>query len=181
VGDGLGEWQRALRAQAGAREIFHCPQPKKASEQFIQAFGASNAIIFPHYGYNYAGATRINPPEINLGLGGDLEWDSGAWHYSSAPEDRALVPSEMIAIGDSPTFINVSMPSPNPEEVLYIAFPHIVPQFGKPGVGDWHNGRAAMVFCDGHTESANQATWIEPSDESRRRWNSDNQPHQETW
>jgi len=89
----------------------------------------------------------------------------------------------MIAIGDSPAFIYVNLggPPPNQDDVLYIAFPHIVPQFGKPGVGDWHNGRATMLFCDGHTESAKESEWIEASAQSRRRWNNDNQPHEECW
>jgi hypothetical protein len=38
-----------------------------------------------------------------------------------------------------------------------------------------------MVFCDGHAESARQSKWVEPTPESRRRWNNDNQPHEETW
>jgi prepilin-type processing-associated H-X9-DG protein len=46
---------------------------------------------------------------------------------------------------------------------------------------DRHRGRANMLFCDGHVETAHQARWIEKTDRARRRWNNDNEPHRETW
>jgi hypothetical protein len=38
-----------------------------------------------------------------------------------------------------------------------------------------------MVFCDGHSEYARQTNWVTPTISARRRWNNDNEPHQETW
>jgi prepilin-type processing-associated H-X9-DG protein len=180
VGDGLGNWQRALRPAASDR-LFRCPQTKRASDAYLDIFHPADPTIAPHYGYNYLGAARRNPPAVGLGLGGDFNRTTR--QYTPTPESRVVAPSEMLALGDSPAFINVSFggSAADPDAALYIAFPHIIPQFAKPGVGDWHDGRANMVFCDGHTESAEQSVWIEATAESRRRWNNDHLPHEETW
>jgi len=179
AGDGRGHWQRALRP-AGTK-VFRCPQLKRAAQPYLDLFHPSDPYVFPHYGYNYLGSTRRNSPPFNRGLGGDF-LGAGAG-YRPTPESRVTTPSEMIALGDSPAFIyvNLGQPPPDPDDVLYILFPHIVPQFNQPGVGNWHQGRATMLFCDGHTESAPQSQWIEAGSESRRRWNNDNQPHPENW
>ncbi|MEK7676469.1 MAG: type II secretion system protein [Verrucomicrobiota bacterium] len=179
-GDGLGNWQRTLRPASG-QKVFHCPQLAQSSEEFMALFKPPSEQIFPHYGYNYLGAARRNPPPFNLGLGGDFR--PADRRFLPAPENRVVAPSEMIAIGDSPAFIyvNLDQPPPDPGDVLYLAFPHIVPQFNYPGVGNWHNDSANIVFCDGHTESAKQSVWIQASPERRRLWNNDHQPHEETW
>ncbi len=38
-----------------------------------------------------------------------------------------------------------------------------------------------MVFCDGHVELARQTNWIGATEQMRKRWNHDNEPHPETW
>ena len=73
IGDGLGNWQRALRPASGER-TFHCPRLAKSSDEFLEFF-PTNALIYPHYGYNSFGAVRRNPPPRNPGLGGDFVWD----------------------------------------------------------------------------------------------------------
>ena len=182
AGDGLGQWQRALRPMVGA-QTFHCPQSVRASDQFLNIFHPSDTTLLPHYGYNYVGAARRNPPTCSLGLGGDFRVEGTVRCFQPAPQSRIVAPSEMIVLGDSPAFIYVNMgqPAPDPADVLYIAFPHVIPWLGRAGVGDWHKGRANMVFCDGHVERAEQSMWIEASSENRRRWNNDHLPHEETW
>jgi prepilin-type processing-associated H-X9-DG protein/prepilin-type N-terminal cleavage/methylation domain-containing protein len=176
-GGGLGAWKPALLPNA-SKGIFRCPQSKRASEEYLNIFHPTNAIIFPHYGYNFRGAARVNPPPFNPGLGGDFK--GPGLGFDPMPESRVDNPSEMIAFGDSPALLYFGG-SPDAEDVLYLVFPHIVPYFNKPGVGDWHNGRANMVFCDGHTESAKQSAWIQATHERRRLWNNDNLPHEECW
>jgi prepilin-type processing-associated H-X9-DG protein len=44
-----------------------------------------------------------------------------------------------------------------------------------------HKTRANILFCDGHVESLKEKALIESSNEVRRRWNNDNEPHPETW
>ena len=44
-----------------------------------------------------------------------------------------------------------------------------------------HNQRANSLFGDGHVGSANRDGLIGKDDSVRRRWNYDNQPHNENW
>lgn len=180
AGDGLGEWQRVL-GPALAQDILRCPQRVPAADEYLRLFPNSEASVFPRYGYNYYGAVWRNPPRIGLGLGGDYQRRERS--YLPVPESRVIAPAEMIAFGDTPAFINTTFlnPRPGPEDLLYILFPYVVPQFAQPGVGNWHDGKANMLFCDGHVETAPQSTWIAATPEVRRRWNNDHQPHEESW
>ena len=182
-GNGLGAWQPALRPMAG-KQVFTCPQPVRPSERFATLFQPGSATIQPHYGYNWLGAARRNPPPFNIGLGGDLRWEAALSRFLPTDENRVVAPAQMIAIGDSPCFVYYASPGSAPPpaaDLLYLTTPFIIPYWNMPGVGDWHDGRANMVFCDGHTESAPQSKWTEATPESRRRWNNDHLPHEETW
>lgn len=183
TGGGLGSWQRALRPVAG-KEVFFCPEEIKVADEYVALFRFPSARVFPHYGYNYLGAVRRSPPPQNLGLGGDFVWVDSGGSYVPSPESRVVFPAQMIALGDSDAniFINSdSQGAPDYTNLLHIAFPHDVPLLGRPGVGNWHNRGATMLFCDGHTASAKQSTWTAASADIRRQWNSDNLPHEECW
>ena len=91
-------------------------------------------------------------------------------------------PSDMIAIGDH----EQSRTEPQGGLIIPLDSDEICPigsalSQGEAQVGDRHNAGANMVFCDGHAEYTKQSSWIEPTDNVRRRWNNDNQPHPETW
>ena len=177
IGDGLGKWQRDLRA--GAQDnILYCPQAVAASDEFQQFF-PTNKFIFPHYGYNATGAVRRNPPPKNPGLGGDFVFSGASGSYVAAKENAVARPAQMIAVGDSPTFIRppFSMPNLTPADPIYIAFPYILQPMGYYGVGNYHGHGANMLFCDGHAQFAKLSFWLDPGDESKRLWNADNQSH----
>jgi prepilin-type N-terminal cleavage/methylation domain-containing protein/prepilin-type processing-associated H-X9-DG protein len=183
TGRGLGSWQRALRPAAGS-EVFFCPEKIKVADENVTLFKLPASRILPHYGYNYLGAVRRNPPPRNLGLGGDFVWEDAGGRYRAASESRVVAPAQMIALGDSDASIFINSDSESTPEyanLLHIVFPHEVPLLGRTGVGKWHNGGAMMLFCDGHTAFAKQSAWTAASPESRRRWNSDNLPHEECW
>ena len=44
-----------------------------------------------------------------------------------------------------------------------------------------HSGGDNLVFCDAHVEYAKTEKWVEETDPARKRWNNDNDPHDETW
>ncbi len=183
AGDGLGAWQKALRPNASA-QVFRCPQRKKPSADLLQFFPDITSEIEPHYGYNSLGAARSNPPKINLGLGGDWIWTGKReGQYEPVPEHRITAPARMVAIGDSAALIRPPMANTNasPANLNYLAFPHIFPEWGYAGVGDWHDGKANFVFCDGHVQTAPQQVWMAADPERKRIWNNDHQPHPESW
>jgi prepilin-type processing-associated H-X9-DG protein/prepilin-type N-terminal cleavage/methylation domain-containing protein len=180
TGDGLGNWQRALRP-ISSENIFYCPQLAGASEEFLEYF-PTNLQIYPHYGYNIFGAVRVNPPPKNPGLGGDFVLSgSGTGSYIAARENWVHIPSQMIAFGDSPTFVRPPLLSATltPADPLYIAYPFILQPMDYYGVNNEHDNGANMLFCDGHVEFALQSWWLAATDASKCLWNNDNQSHPE--
>ena len=77
-----------------------------------------------------------------------------------------MVPSEMMAIGDS---FGGS-----------VAFLRDTDFANSKFVSSRHQGRANVVFCDGHVESPTlKFLFADTSDEALRRWNRDHLPHRE--
>lgn len=77
-------------------------------------------------------------------------------------ESAVKAPSEMIGIVD-------------------FYFPLLPPlvQAGGPAVPLPHSGGIQFLLCDGHVEHKTEARFADS--QARRRWNNDNQPHDETW
>jgi len=123
------------------------------------------------YGYNSSGTfmdTNINVSVVevdtnNLGLGGI------ASSQTPVAESGVAMPSDMIAIGD--VFggsINLLWRGDSPYYDIDVIDPKR------------HQGKANVVFCDGHVESPTLNFLFEdPGDEALRRWNRDHQPHKE--
>ena len=178
AGANLGAWQHATRPLAGEQTLY-CPVRGRPTDAYLQAFPAVGSVIQPHYGYNSIGSALGSSPSQNPGLGGDFIWSGVQGRYEPAREARVRVPAQMIAIGDSPGMVPPPPGATNvtPADALQIAFPFDVPAWGHIGVGNWHSSGANMVFCDAHVQFAKQSWWIANSDESKRLWNNDNQPH----
>jgi prepilin-type processing-associated H-X9-DG protein/prepilin-type N-terminal cleavage/methylation domain-containing protein len=135
------------------------------------------------YGYNCYGLTRPTDT-ISLGLGGHNLWDPprnpAATNLPAPPvhESEVVSPSEMIAIGDD--FYGGSGVIKDGGLVI-----------GRTsGLQDYygstkrsyarHQGKANMVFCDGHVESPTLKFLFEDtSDAALSRWNRDHLPHRE--
>jgi len=76
----------------------------------------------------------------------------------------------MIAIGDSS------------EGLLGLLHPHSeIGGYPILTVGTMHSSGANALFCDGHVEYAKAVKWTAASEQARRRWNNDHEPHSETW
>jgi prepilin-type N-terminal cleavage/methylation domain-containing protein len=104
------------------------------------------------------------------------------------PESSARKPSEirapadMIAIGD-----DTSATQNNPVNGAWkgdawgiFTFTYILSN-SVPVIGYVHNQGGNMVFIDEHVEWQHWWKWIELSDTAARRWNYDDQPHEEFW
>jgi prepilin-type N-terminal cleavage/methylation domain-containing protein/prepilin-type processing-associated H-X9-DG protein len=155
------------------RGVLKCPAkpPQIFPGLFINS--PSALMYYDGYGYNQFGAEHLDPaPSRDLGLGyrevspppGPIVmiWPPppSTLRYTSDSEVR--VPSEMLAFGDVAGWSRIV----SPLESL---------------VADLHNRGANFVLCDGHVEYRKLSRWIEATDNARRRWNNDNQPHPETW
>jgi len=176
----MGAWQEPLRLMSPGL-TFDCPVQVLPSATFVKIFSWTSGLISPYYGYNVMGAVYEGSPPYNPGLGGDVNPDG-----SRVPTgvNRVVNPAQMIMVGDSATFLAVrsgTQPQINIPNQIFLVFPYPVPVINSAGVGNWHDLGANMVFGDGHVEHASQTYWIAATDQSRRRWNNDNQPHEEWW
>jgi prepilin-type processing-associated H-X9-DG protein/prepilin-type N-terminal cleavage/methylation domain-containing protein len=132
------------------------------------------------YGYNTYG-TSAQTDTNSLGLGGHYVWDFPKNTRFTAPsvrESEVVAPSEMMAIGDGFEGGNGIIR----DGVLVL--------WRSSGVKDRmdstkrsysrHQGKANVVFCDGHVESPTLKFLFEDtSDEALSRWNRDHLPHRE--
>jgi prepilin-type processing-associated H-X9-DG protein len=111
------------------------------------------------YGYNDWG---LRDPFVNpqLGLGGDI---------GTVPEVResaVLSPANMIMLADSRTDTNWDG--------------NIDARQADQWPAKRHGDRTNLQFADGHAEAARRADVVNPRNiEWRRRWNNDNEPHNE--
>ena len=148
----------------GAKRVFICPAHRDAI-QMTNAVGFGDLVAFS-YGYNIwgSGGGYQGLDGLNLGIGQHVR------------ESQVLVPSDMIAYGDSSDLGDYSLSV-------------IIPTFGFD-MGDYfwswgpskrHLNGANMLFCDGHVEYGRIRKWVEHRDDVMRRWNRDNQPHPESW
>ncbi|MDR3460120.1 MAG: prepilin-type N-terminal cleavage/methylation domain-containing protein [Verrucomicrobiae bacterium] len=130
------------------------------------------------YGYNANGLAALTDTN-SLGLGGHF-----VRHYPSRPpapavaETEVATPSDMIGIGDgfmgnagnyfdgAAWIARMSPPQTNPVSTA--------------AVKTRHQGKANVVFCDGHVESPKLKSLFEDtSDAALVRWNRDHLPHRE--
>ena len=153
---------------AEPKGVWDCPAAERPSDY------PSN-LGYSEYGYNGYGLSSIKDTN-SLGLGGHRV-DKGSF-APPVTESEIATPSEMMAIGDGFKGGN---------------------GFVQDGVtGLWrtydaqdrlgstkrslsrHQGKANVVFCDGHVESPTLKSLFEgANDAALVRWNRDHQPHRE--
>jgi prepilin-type processing-associated H-X9-DG protein len=133
--------------------VWRCPTAK------FHKFSADE--ISMSYGYNAFGILQVGNRTNNFGLHGHYDEKSN----TSIPikDSEVVVPSEMMAIGESDA----------------MTFMRSEPyDFYKMNLR--HQGKANVVFCDGHVESPPLPfLFADTSDAALSRWNRDHLPHRE--
>jgi prepilin-type processing-associated H-X9-DG protein/prepilin-type N-terminal cleavage/methylation domain-containing protein len=157
-----------------AEGIWHCPAAYRPAT-FPRNQG------YPDYGYNAYGMSALTDTD-SLGLGGQHVWISKTenfqWPSPAVGESGVVSPSEMVAMADG--FFGGNGVIEDGVSILGRTY----------GVTDFlgstkrayarHQGRANVVFCDGHVESPTlQFLFEDTSDKALVRWNRDHQPHRE--
>ncbi|HEV8544282.1 MAG TPA: DUF1559 domain-containing protein [Verrucomicrobiae bacterium] len=178
----LGWWYDRVEPYVSAQwtnSIWICPlnpnQPPNLV--FNQPGQISYNVAQGSYGYNILGtdvARQLLHQGTRLGLG-----DTAYYGPTSTPSPLSLTeseirsPAQMILVGDA--FYGSPQISPNRVEAVM--------QLPGVDVKRWfpHLTGANMAFCDGHVEYLKNAALYDATDTARRRWNSDNEPHPETW
>ena len=138
--------------------VWFCP----SAQWHYQNVSADDLIS---YGYNGFGVLPIGNNDVNFGL--KSRFDSGSHLFSPIHESEIIDPSDMMAIGDGDGFV-------------YLMRQNLAEREKKENILTRHQGRANVVFCDGHVESPTLKFLFEDtSDEALSRWNRDHLPHRE--
>jgi len=136
----------------------------------------------PYISYGYNGLGLSAETDTNgLGLGGHLfAWSGNITTASPVSESEVVRPSEMMAIGDGLMGGNGIIR--DGEMVMWRFSGAAYYDYGGSTKRSYalHQGKANVVFCDGHVESPTlQFLFEDTSDTALSRWNRDNQPHRE--
>jgi prepilin-type processing-associated H-X9-DG protein len=141
-----------------ATGVWHCPAAPRPVDY-------STNSEWLTYGYNSYGLGA--GPGHNLGSGLGIGGHRSAGTIAPPVNESEVVnPSEMMAIGE------VFNSSP--------LFWRDANMANSKGASSRHQGKANVVFCDGHVESPTlQFLFTDTSDAALSRWNRDHQPHRE--
>jgi prepilin-type processing-associated H-X9-DG protein len=132
------------------------------------------------YGYNAFGVATNNDT-VSLGLGGHARpgavGSNGKVVYAPpVSESEVASPGDMMSLGDGFTGSGVAIQDGN--DLLWRTWTE--PYDGSKRAFERHQGKANVVFCDGHVESPTLTfLFTDTSDSALRRWNRDHQSHRE--
>jgi prepilin-type processing-associated H-X9-DG protein/prepilin-type N-terminal cleavage/methylation domain-containing protein len=150
--------------------VWQCPSAHKPSS-------LPPNIGYLSYGYNYCGLSAQTDTN-SLGLGGHFVWNGPRVPAPPVSASEVINPTEMMAIGDS--FMGGNGIIRDGGFTLWRTY----------GVEDVlgstkrslsrHQGKANVVFCDGHVESPTLKFLFEDTaDAALSRWNRDHLPHRD--
>jgi prepilin-type processing-associated H-X9-DG protein/prepilin-type N-terminal cleavage/methylation domain-containing protein len=138
--------------------VWRCPSAR------LSMVGQNGGMTVS-YGYNAYGSSATSPTNT-LGLMG--HFISFSILFDPIKESEVINPSEMMAIGDSFS------------GGVFFTRQHfdLLNRNGRATAR--HQGKANVVFCDGHVESPTlQFLFADTNDEALSRWNRDHLPHRE--
>ena len=138
-----------------------------------------------NYGYNVYGISSQTNTN-SLGLGGHYVWKGSRLSAPPVNESEIASPSEMIAIGDG--FVGgggvvddggwTLLRTYGPAGLFHPPADNYAASTRR--AYSRHQGKANVVFCDGHVESPTlQFLFEDTSDTALVRWNRDHLPHRE--
>ena len=140
--------------------VWLCPSAKKY--HFNSSYGYNTFGVAP---IGHTGSASTTPQNIPLGFEG---FYNGRLPLIPVKESEVAIPSDMMVVGDS---INGGLDFMR-QDLKYLEQQH--------GASARHQGRANVVFCDGHVEPPTlQFLFTDTSDAALSRWNRDHQPHRE--
>jgi prepilin-type processing-associated H-X9-DG protein len=170
-GNNPGLWQAQLEnggfGTSVATSNYTRWLPPKGVWKCPSAQWPSNAEFNPQsYGYNVMGVVKVVSvdPANALGLFGEPS-PNNARVFMPVKESGVAQPGAMMAIGDS--FLGGGFIVRNLlEETVFAPM--------------WHDGKANVLFCDGHVESPTlDYLFVNTNNAALVRWNRDHQPHRD--
>ena len=151
--------------------VWQCPSAERPAS-FPGDMGYSS---YSYNAYGFCNKTDTN----SSGLGGHYVWNGSRLPAPAVGVSEVVSPSDMMALGDSfygghGVIIDGSRWAFQRTDGLTDFQGSTVRSYAR------HQGKANVVFCDGHVESPRlQFLFEDSSDAALLRWNRDHQPHRE--
>jgi len=175
-------WKIALEHELGKESSSHetsfllegiwkCPSLERPANY------PSN-LGYDSYGYNTYGMRGGKGDTNSLGIG--RQFGMSKISAPPVPESEVVSPSDMMALGDGFCGYDKTIYGGAPDGLLMRSqdVPYLAPLTKEPFLR--HQGKANVVFCDGHVESPMLKFLFEDtSDAALVRWNRDHLPHRE--
>ena len=150
--------------------VWHCPVASRPS-----TFPSNMGYV--DYGYNGYGMSALKDASV-LGLGGHKGGFATGSFAPPVTESEIVSPSEMMAIGDG--FKGDNSIIEDGVSALWRTYDAQDYLGSTKRAYARHQGKANVVFCDGHVESPTLKFLFEDtSDAALVRWNRDHSPHRE--
>jgi prepilin-type processing-associated H-X9-DG protein/prepilin-type N-terminal cleavage/methylation domain-containing protein len=161
---------RVNAAQYLSQGVWLCPSAHRPSN-------LPPSTGYFSYGYNDYGLSAQTDTN-SLGLGGHYVWHDSRVPAPPVNESEVRNPSEMMAIGDS--FMGGNGIIHDGGFILWRTSGEVGNLSSTKRSYERHQGKANVVFCDGHVESPTlQFLFEDTSDAALVRWNRDHLPHRE--
>jgi prepilin-type N-terminal cleavage/methylation domain-containing protein len=176
----LWYWMRLIQpytANGWTNGLYLCPAYKYRTVDML-VFGNPPLVTEPagSYGYNGFGTATERPGAAPvLGLGGN--WMAPEYGPSGGPPPVSptslVAPTDMISVADGTGLCLLQ----TYQSMLYYKHPEYLTDHRLT----WHGSSTCTAFADNHVEFLKPAQFFLDQDAPRRRWNSDHEPHRETW
>jgi prepilin-type processing-associated H-X9-DG protein/prepilin-type N-terminal cleavage/methylation domain-containing protein len=177
-----GSTNKILFSKWSGQGVWKCPAA------FAPSLLPTNGVMtagYLSYGYNLYGLSTHSDTN-SLGLGGQYVWNATRHPAPPVRESEVASPSEMMAIADG--FYGNAFEIEDGAVMFWrINGINNFPGMTKDDLSTStkrayarHQGKANVVFCDGHVESPTLPfLFADTSDAALSRWNRDHQPHRE--
>ncbi len=178
-------WPAYLLSYVGNNpNIFNCPS-------FPSSFQWTRNTADGRYNFptNIVASKNFCYSMNTMGLGSDtsglLGLSNGHFPIETGRKpSEVLAPADMIAIGDDSSYTTDHPDSSGFYRSGWGRFMLIYSHYitdRDTTIGTVHNQGGNMVFLDDHVEWQHWWKWIEFNDDAAKRWNRDDQPHEEFW
>jgi prepilin-type N-terminal cleavage/methylation domain-containing protein/prepilin-type processing-associated H-X9-DG protein len=184
--DTANKWPALSGVSIGEDELLRANGAEWRKAWFCPLGVASNSLAAPasefHYRFNLYGSGDVDmfspakPNQQSLGIARDFVDTSDHSGQLGRGEQEVLNPSGMIVLTEMGEFSWGALP---PSYPVWETMPFVRNYGYSPFYR--HSEKANAWFGDGHVESANRTELVGRSDSARRRWNYDNEPHNENW
>ncbi len=148
---------------------FHCPGYSGTN---CGPYESHRIDRLGSYGYNAGGIRLEDRTNKMFGLGPAMFWrDSQGHALPTVSENNVIVPSEMLAIGDSKFTAQIL----GGDDLWRCLDDSPITQYIFP-----HGRNYNQLYCDGHVAAMSPSILFDPA-KSAALWNYDHQPHSELW